>query len=92
MISETIASKVLPMLWGKKPRDHGARRPVSEGREVIMNMSQSKIWSSIQSLTIFCILPQSFNQEFRVILAPAPTLESGKIFTSAEASGMNKMS
>ena len=57
-----------------------------------MNMSEWKISSSTQSLAIFCILPESLNQQFRVIPARTPTLESGEIFTSAGASGVNEMS
>ena len=69
--------------WGKTPR--------VKGEGVAMNIPQSKIWSSIGSLTIFCTFPQSLNQECLVISARNTTLESGKVFASAGGSGVNKM-
>ena len=57
-----------------------------------MNMPGSKVWSSIRSLALFRIFQQSLNQEFRVISARTQTMESGKVFASAEASGANKVS
>ena len=66
-------------LWGKRPRvkDDGGYHEYGAIENLVFQLE----------LTIFCILRQPPKEEFREIPAQIPTLEPGKVFTSAGASG-----